>query len=171
MEASLAPEGPPISGHVSLTASNFPWEVHAYSHQPLPWNAPDGRYNGSLITLWQFCFQHDNEEGEWGCRQRTVHWIKMAFGGPWCTGAYSRALQASVYRWNWRVWNKTGMAGRGQLMGLSEQPTLLWVYCFSIIFCARVLVWPSEHTCGCIRVREGLLPHHSSWMDISQQWN
>lgn len=31
------------------------------------------------------------------------------------------------------------MAGRGQLMGLSTQPTLLWVYCFSIIFSLCVL--------------------------------
>lgn len=43
VEAFVAPEGPPISGSVSLTASNFPWEVHAYSHQALPWGATDGR--------------------------------------------------------------------------------------------------------------------------------
>lgn len=50
VEASLAPEGPPISGQVSLIASKFPWEVHAYSHQPLPWEAPDG--TGTMATYY-----------------------------------------------------------------------------------------------------------------------
>lgn len=70
-----------------------------------------------------------------GGKQRTAQWIAMVSEGPWCTGAYSKSLQASIFLWNWRVWNKTEMAGRGQLMGLSTWPTLLWVYCFSIIFC------------------------------------
>ncbi len=36
-------------------------------------------------------------------------------------------------------------------MGLSTQPTLLWVYCFSIVFCVcvwyGVYFWPCVHTC------------------------
>lgn len=103
--------------------------------------------------LKQFCFQHDNEEGN-RCKPRTEHWITM--DGLWCSGAYSRALWASIFPWNGRVWNKTEMAGRGQLMGLSTQPTLLWVYCFSVIFCVRmccgVYFWPREHTCVCVYV-------------------
>lgn len=64
-----------------------------------------------------------------------------------------RASRASIFPRNWRVWNKTEMAGQGQLMGLSTRPTLLWVYCFSIIFCVCAAVCmpgPHEHTCACV---------------------
>lgn len=85
-----------------------------------------------------------------GCKQRTAHWITMASEGPWCTGAYSRALQASIFPWNWRVWNNTEMAGRGHLMGLSTQPTLLEftvLVSFSVCLC-YVYFWPCVHTCA-----------------------
>lgn len=38
-----------------------------------------------------------------GCKQRTDQWIAMVSEGPWCTGAYSKALPASIFLWNWSV--------------------------------------------------------------------
>ncbi len=101
------------------------------------------------ITLKQFCFQHDNEDGEWGGGGGQIMMVQ------WGCGALERTVRlcrpVCVYPRNWRVWNKTEMAGRGQLMGLSTQPTFLWVYCFSIIFCVCLCqaeyFWPCEHTC------------------------
>lgn len=59
-------------------------------------------------------------------------------------------------------------------MGLSTQPTLLWVYCFSVIFCMCMVCISghvSIHVCGyvCVCVRACSLITQVEWTSASSE--